>query len=221
MKMTLRIKIKKPEPRYTFASHNPDTPKNIFVRTGTKDVLTGVPIMRPAGSASTGFVEGGARTFTRADGFENSMRELFLAGGEELVEQAREAWQVGAQLVMRLSQGYAPRDRMNLEKAHKLTFAGSNKDVMRYRITVGGIVEGVDVSRYAAEMHEAYYNLGPISRAKQAMGSTIRGKRVLIGRKYLERAIKDTMPDMFDYLGRVIIATYNLKEGIKPMDWFP
>jgi hypothetical protein len=86
------------------------------------------------------------------------------------------------------SQALAPVDEGNLEEAHAVDTVTKPSRVTT-TISVGGIVDGVDVGDYVGFTHEGDYNLGPLSRAKaQASGQPV-------GPKYLERAL-DERKDM-------------------------
>lgn len=79
------------------------------------------------------------------------------------------------------SRALAPIDEGNLEASHDVTTERAGGQV-RTTVSVGGIVNGVDVDGYAVRMHEGDYNLGPLSRAKaEATGQPV-------GQKFLERA---------------------------------
>lgn len=93
----------------------------------------------------------------------------------------------GATEIRDLARKYAPRDLANLEEAIKTEKSPSKKRIDVYVDTKLPVPErpGHFVGEYARRMHEGYYDLGKRSLAKQSR------LKVKVGRKYLERALKD------------------------------
>jgi len=109
---------------------------------------------------------------------------------EKATQAARRRMHAEAQKIMDLSKKNAPIDEGNLEAAHHIIVERDERNRKTETIEVGGTVHGVDVDQYALIMHEAEYNLGPKSLAKQA------GSGRPVGRKYLERAFNEREPHL-------------------------
>ena len=118
----------------------------------------------------------------------------------EAREETRLALRAGAALVKSESQKNAPIDTGDLEKAHRFRKVRSSKTSASYEVFVSG---GGRINIYAPLMHEGVYNLGPKSRAKQA-----RNPNRTIGRKYLDRAAKDSEEEIFDSVFEALIGGF-------------
>lgn len=105
--------------------------------------------------------------------------------------------QAGEMIADRASD-YAPVDRHNLEAA--IQSEGVIGDNRRKEVVVsaGGIVNGVNVDRYATIMHESVYEPGKESKEKaERLGVTV-------GRKYLERAADDLEDEIIDMMTEAV-----------------
>lgn len=81
----------------------------------------------------------------------------------------------------------APVDTGELEAAHKVVINRNQTNKAHYNITVGGVVNGVNVDEYAQIIHDGigWWKLGPKSIEKQGRVP------VLVGQDFLRRAIRD------------------------------
>lgn len=97
-------------------------------------------------------------------------------------EAAREVLKQGAEKIKDTARAFAPVDEGRLEKAiHILPYQG-NQFMLRIVIDVSGVVDGRDVSEYAAIVHEyPWSKRGPLTRVK--------GPRA--GPKYMVRAVEE------------------------------
>ena len=84
---------------------------------------------------------------------------------------------------------YAPIDDGELEKSIHSEKSYEDNGRLTIAIVAGGIVDGVDVDKYAAEIHENYSSMkpGPGTIAKR-----LANPGVYIGEKFLARAAKDS-----------------------------
>lgn len=97
-------------------------------------------------------------------------------------KDAREALKHEAKEIVGTARWYAPRLKWNLERTIKLAPIVANQFSMRITITVGGSIGGVDVTKYAAMVHEfPWEKRGPITRSKGPQA----------GPRYLSRALRD------------------------------
>lgn len=97
---------------------------------------------------------------------------------------AKVVLRAGAKEIMAASQQMCPVDEGNLEEAHHIEELRLSEDYMELEIDVSGFVGNRDVDEYAMIMHEAFYDLGPLSQLKNERNPPNRS----VGRKYLERA---------------------------------
>lgn len=106
--------------------------------------------------------------------------------------QSKVAMRAGAKLILETSREQCPIDDGELEKAHSLDIVRLSKDNMEVEITVGGIVDGVDVDVYAFEMHEFQTPYGPIPLGLRSQIKNDRNHpNRFVGGKFLERAVDE------------------------------
>lgn len=110
--------------------------------------------------------------------------------GRDVAKEARDklmraklAVLAGAELIKQQSVDNAPVDEHNLEDAHTVSTEDTGKNFIA-SVDVGGVVNGVDVERYAWIMHDTVYKPGRKSKEKAATGKKV-------GRKYLDRALEE------------------------------
>lgn len=105
---------------------------------------------------------------------------------------ARKEIEKGAYAIRDLAREYSPVDEGNLEKSIRVKKGeGDGASNFSRKVVMGGTFGGVNVSRYAAYMHEgSNYNLGPKSLQK----ADATGKDV--GRKFLFRAFTELRADI-------------------------
>jgi hypothetical protein len=122
--------------------------------------------------------------------------DMFVAELErastETRRDSKKVMRAGAKEILETSQQQAPVDDGELEKAHELTVVKLNRDDMEVEITVGGIVDGVDVDTYAWEMHEFQTPYGDIPlgpKSQEKNDSNPPGR--FVGGKFLERAVDE------------------------------
>lgn len=113
-------------------------------------------------------------------------REVVLAlqyVDKEVNHETRKAFMEAAELVKKTTVEYAPIDEGNLEESVRIVrFGGNNQYRMRLTIAVGGMMNGRNVSEYAAYVHEYTWDMrGPLTKAK--------GPKA--GPRYLFRAMRD------------------------------
>lgn len=82
------------------------------------------------------------------------------------------------------SKELAPVDKHNLEAAHHVE-TERHPDRVLTTISVGGVVNGVDVDEYVEFIHDGDYKLGPGSLAKAT------GTGQPVGPKFLDRALDE------------------------------
>lgn len=113
--------------------------------------------------------------------------EAFLRLMDKNVNKdAREALKTAAKRIALDARHNSPVLHYRLENTIKMQPVVANQFHMRIKITVGGMYNGVNVSKYAVRVHEmAWENRGPLTRAK--------GPKA--GPRYLTRAIRDNQKD--------------------------
>lgn len=101
-------------------------------------------------------------------------------------------------LVAKESARRAPVMDGNLEQSHRSKVIRNNADQIKVEVSIGGMVNGVNVDAYVMEMHESHgtrYKPGKGTLAKQAADPSVR-----VGRKFLERALADTEDEILELL---------------------
>lgn len=128
---------------------------------------------------------------------------------EKVPENARKTMHRSADRVVVEAKLNAPVDDHELEDSIRKEIGYSAKRRLQVDIVVGGIVRGVDVSRYAAEIHENYEskNPGPNTLAKRAAHP---GR--YIGSKFLARAVNAERARLRADMIRVIVQTIREEE---------
>lgn len=125
--------------------------------------------------------------------------------GERAVRGVSEEIKEGAKDIQDLARLQAPVDEGNLEDAIKVEVdrSGINGRIQAYVYVDSDheADEGKTVGDYAPRMHEGTYNLGPRSRIKQSAAG------VVVGRKFLERAVDDLAPGIINRVYRAIQRT--------------
>tara|TARA_R110000851_G_C13102760_1_gene569251 strand:- start:33545 stop:34072 length:528 start_codon:yes stop_codon:yes gene_type:complete len=100
----------------------------------------------------------------------------------------------GSKKIQERAAQQAPVDLGNLERAIKIDTKTANQGHIEVYIDDDTHAAGrkgfVTVGKYAERMHEAVYDLGPDSKAKQS------GNGLVVGRKFLERAVADLTPEI-------------------------
>lgn len=143
------------------------------------------------------------------------LKYLLKQAGLKAVKGAFDQMRREAKKIETLAKQMAPVDEGDLEDAIQMVETGGGRDEFgrfaRKSITIEVDMDasaGVDsqgrprtVGAYAYTMHEhlapyGRFNLGPRSRAKQD------GQNVMVGGKYLERAMDEVMPGMMDRIVR-------------------
>jgi hypothetical protein len=127
-----------------------------------------------------------------ADGFDQVMAQLRNAA-TKVPDNARKVMHRQADKIVELAKLMAPHDTGELEDAiHKeISYEGRGRLVID--IVCGGTIRGVDVDRYAAEIHENYESMKPGvgTIAKRAANPGI-----YVGGKFLERALNESLPKL-------------------------
>lgn len=119
--------------------------------------------------------------------------------------ESKRVMRAGAKEVLEASRQMAPIDDGELEAAHELQVVRLNKDDITIEITVGGVVNDVNVDNYAWIQHERLepfgdLRLGPRSRQKDMSNPPNRR----VGGKFLERAIEEIEPEIVAALAKVL-----------------
>lgn len=133
--------------------------------------------------------------------FDDLYQEL-LASDTSTRRDAKAVLRSTAKEIMKASQQMAPLDEGDLEEAHRIDTVRLNEDFIELEISVGGIVNGVDVDEYATIMHEglAPFGSGTAGEVQQYIGKTGRLSSSFlknasnpsdrqVGGKFLERAV--------------------------------
>ncbi len=120
----------------------------------------------------------------KAGGFTVDLKpfEAFLKLMDRNVNRdAREALKASARRITLDARHFSPVLHFRLERTIKLMPIVANQFSMRITIKVGGTVDGVNVSKYAARVHEmGWERRGPLTRAKGPEA----------GPRYLTRAMR-------------------------------
>jgi hypothetical protein len=118
----------------------------------------------------------------------------------------------GAKRIQKKARMYAPVDEGNLEESIKIERRQGAKGRVAIEVGVDEShpvpqrLDGATVGQYAARMHEGFYDLGMRSQAKEnRLG-------VIVGRKYLARAMKEEKPQIEAEMRAAVKATIERNE---------
>ena len=112
---------------------------------------------------------------------------MFRLADMEVTKEARDVVKQYAEIIRETTRAFAPVDEHRLEKAIKVLPSKGNRHYLQVTIGVGGVVNGRDVSEYAAIVHEyPWEKRGPLTRMK--------GPRA--GPRYLRRAVEHHRKDL-------------------------
>lgn len=127
----------------------------------------------------------------------------FRSLAKKVPDNARKVMHRETDKIVERARLFAPRDDGELEQAIHKVIGYEGRGRLKIDIEVGGIVNGVNVDRYAALIHENYESMtpGPGTVAKRAANPGVR-----IGSKFLTRAIKESMPKLNKALITSMIA---------------
>jgi hypothetical protein len=136
-------------------------------------------------------------------GCDELMAQLRYVAGK-VPDNARKVMHRQADKVVKLAQLYAPFDDGELEESIHKEVGHEDNNRLAIDIVAGGIVNGVDVDTYAAEMEENYESMkpGPGTIAKREANPG-----VYVGGKFLERALNDSATELTDRLLESVITT--------------
>jgi hypothetical protein len=128
---------------------------------------------------------------------------MFKYMDNNINQDTRTALKVGVKSIAQLAKHYAPVDEGRLEMAIKAKFSGNGSQSSGI-ISVEGVVDGRDVSEYAAIVHEyEWRKRGPLTRVK--------GPKA--GPRYLSRAIRDGKKQLFDEIEEAVGR--NVRNGVR------
>lgn len=126
--------------------------------------------------------------------------------GERASANGRKTMHRKADQAVEIARLMAPVDKHNLEDSIQKVVAYGPRGRLQINIEAGGVVRGVNVTKYAVIVHENYEKMGPKTEKKQAANPQIR-----IGRKFLERALKMIEKDLNDAVLKSVLEVWNLK----------
>jgi len=125
--------------------------------------------------------------------------------GKKVPENARKVMHRGADKIVERAKLFAPHDTGALEDSiHKeVSYESAFGGRLAIDVIAGGFVDGVNVDDYASEVHENYdtKNEGPGTIAKQNEHPD-----VLVGGKFLERAVDEQEPKLQANMIETIVA---------------
>lgn len=106
---------------------------------------------------------------------------------ERIADNARKQMHRQADFIVEEARLNAPVDKHNLEKAIQKKVSYGYRGRLQIDIEVGGIVNGVNVDLYAAEIHENYESMNP---GKGTIQKREDNPDRYVGGKFLERALE-------------------------------
>jgi HK97 gp10 family phage protein len=110
------------------------------------------------------------------------LKEELLTATDKQKDAVDQALKNAVYLVRDVARKQVP---LETGEAEKSIVSNNRRGKNRYNVETLDIVDGVNVTDYINFLHEAYYNLGPISESKQL------GNSYTVGRKFLDRAFDD------------------------------
>lgn len=112
---------------------------------------------------------------------------------EKVPANARKVMHRESDKIVKMAQLYAPVDKHNLEQAIHKEVGYEGRGRLTISIVAGGIVNGVNVDQYAAEIHENYEGMKP---GKGTLAKQAENPGVRVGGKFLDRAVADSKPKL-------------------------
>lgn len=125
---------------------------------------------------------------------------------QKVPENARKVMHKQADAIVVLAKRMAPEDDGELTDAIHTEISKDERGRLQIDIVCGGIVRGVDVDRYAAEIHENYESMKPgeITILKQQIDPSI-----VVGGKFLDRAAEASRPRLMKAMIEVTQKDYS------------
>ena len=118
---------------------------------------------------------------------------MLRMAAQKVPDNARKVMHKEADKIVKLAKRMAPEDDAELMDAIHKEISYEARGRLKIDIVVGGVVRGVDVDKYAAEIHENYANMkpGPVTIIKRQIEAD-----VYVGEKFLERAVRESAPKL-------------------------
>ena len=127
---------------------------------------------------------------------------------DKVSSTARKTMHRGADRIVKRAKLYAPVDTGALvDSIHKEVGYDDQNRRLEIDIVAGGEVDGVDVDAYVLEIHENYESMKP---GKNTLAKMAANPGVLIGSKFLERAVDEEREKLER---EVIVASVAVGEG--------
>lgn len=121
----------------------------------------------------------------KAKGFQQVMAQLNHAA-DRVHENGRKTMHRGADKIVKEAKLNAPVDEHNLEESIKKVVSKGVRNRLKINIVAGGMVNGVNVTKYAVAVHENYSSKKPGSGTIQKRAANP-GR--YIGEKFIDRAV--------------------------------
>jgi len=131
-------------------------------------------------------------------------------GGEKVKDNARKVMKREADKIQERAVLYAPVDDGQLERSIHLEKGYEDNGRLMIAVVAGGMVDGINVDAYAAQIHENYESMkpGPNTIAKRDANPG-----VYVGGKFLDRAAKDSAEKLEKAIIKVV--TDDLREMLE------
>ncbi len=128
----------------------------------------------------------------RESGCDQVMAMLRMAA-TKVPDNARKVMHREADKIVKLAKRMTPEDDAELMDAIHKEVSYETRGRLKIDIVVGGVVRGVNVDRYAAQIHENYESMkpGPVTILKRQIEAD-----VYVGEKFLERAVSESAPKL-------------------------
>lgn len=142
----------------------------------------------------------------KTQGFSGLYASLRHAG-QRVQENGRKTMHRQADAIVKEARLNAPVDKHNLEESIRKEIDYVQRGRLQITIKMGGFVGGVNVDRYALEVHENYESMkpGPGTLAKMQANP---GR--IIGSKFLERAIEASRGKLQKAMVEAVIKEWHL-----------
>jgi hypothetical protein len=118
----------------------------------------------------------------------NELAAALFSKAKKVPDNARKVMHAQAKIIVREAKLNAPVDDRELEDSIAIKKSYEERGRLRIEIVAGGVVRGVDVSRYAMIIHENYEGQLKNGPGKNTLAKMAANPGRWIGSKFLERA---------------------------------
>jgi hypothetical protein len=128
----------------------------------------------------------------------------FRYAAEKVPDNARKLMHRRSDKIVKMAKLFAPVDDHELEDSIRKEVTYSSKGRLQISVVAGGIVRGVDVSRYVAIIHENYESFKP---GKNTIAKRAANPGIYVGSKFIKRAVDAERKSLREAMINVTVRT--------------